>query len=101
MSNDFLTSAPATTDKAKKDNVQGEGDYKAAQEFNEAEKKFVASGKVGAAARAAAPKTEAERQEMLAAEQAGKRRAKEEDPALTKAWPASALRKGPEQDADA
>ena len=60
-----------------KDGVQGEGDYQAARQFNEAERKFVASGKVAAAARAAAPKTEAERQAMFAAEEEGKRRAKE------------------------
>lgn len=59
-----------------KDGVQGEGNYAAAREFNEAERKFVESGKVSAAARAAAPTTEAERQAMLAAEKAGKRRAK-------------------------
>ena len=54
----------------------GEGNYAAAREFNEAERKFVASGKVEAAARAAAPKNEAERLAMLAAEAEGKRRAK-------------------------
>ena len=59
-----------------KDGVQGEGNYTAAREFNEAERKFVASGKVSAAARAAAPTTDAERQAMLAAEKEGKRRAK-------------------------
>jgi len=59
-----------------KDGVQGEGNYTAAREFNEAERKFVASGKVSAAARAAAPTTEAERQAMLAAEKEGMRRAK-------------------------
>jgi hypothetical protein len=42
------------------------------------------------AIRPAAPKSEAERQEMIVAEQEGKRRAKEEYPALTKAWPDSA-----------
>jgi hypothetical protein len=73
-----------------KDGVQGEGNYDAAREFNEAERKFVELDKVAAAARAAAPKSEAERQEMIAAEQEGKRRAKEEDPALTKARPDSA-----------
>jgi hypothetical protein len=60
-----------------KDGVQGEGNYAAARAFNEAERKFVASGKVAAAARAAAPKSEAERQAMFAAEEEGKRRAKE------------------------
>ena len=60
-----------------KDGVQGEGNYAAAREFNAAERKFVESGKVAAAARAAAPTTEAERQAMFAAEEEGKRRAKE------------------------
>ena len=60
-----------------KDGVQGEGNYEAAREFNEAERKFVASGKVAAAARAEAPKSEAERQAMFAAEEEGKLRAKE------------------------
>jgi hypothetical protein len=60
-----------------KDDVQGEGNYEAARNFNAAERKFVASGKVAAAARAAAPKSESERQAMLAAEEEGKRRAKE------------------------
>ncbi len=58
------------------DDVQGEGDYRSAREFNEAERKFVKSGKVPAAARAAAPKSEAEEQELIAAEQEGKRHAK-------------------------
>ena len=58
-----------------KDGVQGEGNYEAARKFNEAERQFVTSGKV-AAARAAAPKSEAERQAMFAAEEEGKRRAK-------------------------
>jgi len=57
--------------------VQGEGDYKSAREFNEAERKFVKSGKVAAAARAAAPKSDAEAQELLEAEEEGKRHAKE------------------------
>ncbi len=60
-----------------KDGVQGEGNYEAARDFNEAERKFVASGKVAGAARAAAPKSEAERQAMVAAEEEGRRRAKQ------------------------
>ena len=99
MSDDFLTKAPATG-KTNKDGVQGEGNYKAAREFNEAERKFVASGKVAAAARAAPPKSEAERKEMIAAELAGKQRAKDEDPALTKAWPDSAILRVPAKDAE-
>jgi len=62
---------------AAKDGVQGEGNYQAAREFNQAERKFVASGKVAAAARAAAPKSETELQALFAAEEEGKRRAKE------------------------
>jgi hypothetical protein len=74
-----------------KDGVQGEGNYKAAREFNAAERKFVASGKVAAAARAAAPKSEAERQQMVAAEEEGKRRAKGEDRTVTNATPDSGV----------
>ena len=70
-----------------KDGIQGEGNYEAARRFNDAERKFVASGKVESAARAAKPKSEAERRQMIEAEEQGKRRAKEEDPALTKPWP--------------
>ena len=70
--------------------VQDEGNYVAARELDDAERKFVASGMVDAAARAAAPESEPVGQQMLAAEVEGKRRAKEEDPALTKAWPDSA-----------
>ena len=55
-----------------KNDIQGEGNYEAARAFNEAELKFVKSGKV-----AAAPKSDAEQQAMLAAEEQGKRRAKE------------------------
>ena len=70
---------PASTDpgEAPPDGVQGEGDYRSAREFNEAERKFVKSGKVPAAARAAAPKSQEEEQEMIEAEQEGKRHAKE------------------------
>lgn len=56
--------------------IQGEGNYEAARAFNEAERKFVESGRVPAAARAAAPKSESEQQELLAAEQEGMRHAK-------------------------
>ena len=67
-------SKPADT---RANGIQGEGDYESAREFIEAERKFVKSGKVPAAARAAAPKSEAERQAMFAAEEEGKRRARE------------------------
>ena len=61
---------------AKTSGVQGEGNYAAAREFDQAQTKFVASGKVPAAAAAAAPRSAAEQQEMMEAEEAGKRRAK-------------------------
>ena len=79
----------ADTSESRKNGVQGEGNYDAAREFNEAERRFVESGKVPAAARAAAPKSEAEQQEMIAAEQEGKRRAHKEHPAPGKASPKS------------
>jgi hypothetical protein len=63
-------------DRADDDDVQGEGDYKSARNFNEAEREFVASGKVPSAARAAAPKSDARQRELLAAEREGKRRAR-------------------------
>jgi hypothetical protein len=77
MKKDMPKTRKSKNDRARdNDEVQGEGDYKSARNFNEAERKFVASGRVPPAARAAAPKSEAEQQEMLAAEREGKRRAK-------------------------
>jgi hypothetical protein len=73
------TEHPASND-PQGDAVQGEGNYEAAREFNDAERKFVQSGKVEAAARAAAPKNEAESQQLLEAEQKAKSRAKEDYP---------------------
>ena len=70
------TSRPASGATSGKDQVQGEGNYSAAREFDAAERKWVESGKVDAAARAAAPKSEAERQEMERAEAEARRRAK-------------------------
>jgi hypothetical protein len=66
------------------DTEHGEGNYKAAREFDEAERTFVESGKVEAAEGNAAPKSEAERRELNAAEQQARQRAKEEDPQLYK-----------------
>lgn len=60
----------------------GEGNYKASKKYNDATKKFVESGRVDEAARDAQPETEAEAIEMADAEAKGRRRAKEEDPAL-------------------
>ena len=44
--------------------VQGEGNYNSARDYNEAQRKFVKSGKVDAAARKAKPKSDAEVGEM-------------------------------------
>lgn len=58
---------------------QGEGDRESAQRYNEETRKFVESGKVDEAARNAG---KGDKQEMERAEQAGKDRAKELDPAV-------------------
>jgi len=68
----------------KKENVYGEGNYDASRKYNDATKRFVQSGKVAKAARDAEPATEADALQMAAAEAEGKRRAKEEDPALAR-----------------
>ena len=60
----------------------GEGNYKASRKYNEATKQFVESGRVDEAAKDAAPESESEALEMANAEAEGRRRAKEEDPAL-------------------
>jgi hypothetical protein len=69
------THTPKATE-SPKDGIQGEGNYEAAREFNEAERKFVESGKVPVAAREAAPKSTEDQQEMLDAEAKGKKRAR-------------------------
>ena len=65
-------------------NVHGEGNYAASRDYNERTKRFVESGQVDEAARAAEPGSEAEALEMAAAEAEGKRHAKGEDPALSR-----------------
>ncbi len=55
---------------AKKPNELGEGNYKASRDYNEATKKFVESGRVESAAKAAAPGSVDEAREMLNAERA-------------------------------
>lgn len=72
-------------DKAKdksKSEVQGEGDYKAARRYNEATREFVEDEDVAEAARDAEPQSEREQQQLERAEQAGRQRAKDEDPLL-------------------
>lgn len=67
--------------KAKTD-VQGEGDYKAARRYNEATRQFVKEEDVTEAARDAEPQSSSEEQQLERAEQAGRERAKDEDPLL-------------------
>jgi len=65
-----------------KDDVQGEGDYKAARRYNEATREYVKGEDVAEAARDAEPQSAGEEQQMERAEQAGRQRAKDEDPLL-------------------
>ena len=71
--------------------IQGEGNYKAAETYNKATKKFVESGKVEQAARNAEPRDQQEAEELKSAEAEGLSRAREEDPEVTQphATPAS------------
>ena len=65
-----------------KSEVQGEGDYKAARRYNEATREFVKEEDVAGAARDAEPQSASEEQQLERAEQAGRQRAKDEDPLL-------------------
>src|SRR6185437_1007405 len=57
-------------------NVHGEGNYAASRHYDDATKKFTESGRVEPAARAAAPRSDADAREMAAAEAEGKRHSK-------------------------
>lgn len=58
--------------------MQGEGNYTAAKEYDDATTNFVKAGKVGQAVKEAKPKNVQEQQEMLEAEAKGRARAKPE-----------------------
>jgi hypothetical protein len=62
--------------------VQGEGDYEAARRYRKRTDEFVENNDIEKAALRAAPETAQEAEDLKAAEAAGKRRAKGEDPAL-------------------
>ena len=62
--------------------VQGEGDYKAGRRYNKATREFVEENDVAQAARDAEPQSAREEQQLERAEQAGRQRAKDEDPLL-------------------
>jgi hypothetical protein len=66
---------------SKKDQVQGEGDYKSARKFNRSEREFVQSGAAEKAAHQAEPKSDSEALEMLRAEKIGRSHSKGEDQA--------------------
>ncbi|MEO8062045.1 MAG: hypothetical protein ABI821_04780 [Pseudomonadota bacterium] len=67
---------------ANEDKVQGEGDYEAARRFRKRSESYVENNDIEKAALRAAPETREEAESMKAAEAAGKKRAKGEDPAL-------------------
>jgi hypothetical protein len=58
--------------------VRGEGDYKSARRFDDAEQAFVKSGRVEDAAGKAAPDSDQEAQAMTDAEEAGRSRSKDQ-----------------------
>jgi len=60
----------------RKNRVEGEGSYSGTKDYNERTRRFVKSGRVGAAARRAAPKSKGEAQAMRKAESVGRSRAK-------------------------
>jgi len=66
-------------------NEHGEGNYKAAREYDRATEEFARSGKVEPAARAAQPRTAQEAREMEQAEAEGKSRGKGGEPVLRRA----------------
>ena len=78
---------------SKRKQIQGEGNYEAAREFNKAQRKFVNAGKVGAAARKAKPTSEAEAQDLARAEEAARGHAKGEDPTVRNSTGGSGSRK--------
>ena len=65
-----------------KQKTQGEGDYEATRRYRKRTDEYLANNDVDKAAVRAAPTSGQEAEDMKAAEAAGKRRAKGEDPAL-------------------
>jgi hypothetical protein len=75
---------PGQMDALRGGGEHGEGSYAGTRQYDQGVKDFAESGRVEEAARAAAPRSDAEAREMEAAEAEGKRHAKGEDPALKK-----------------
>jgi hypothetical protein len=67
---------------AKQSKVQGEGDYEAARRYRKRTSDYLAGNDPTKDADEAAPRSRAEAESMQAAEAAGKKRAKGEDPAI-------------------
>jgi hypothetical protein len=65
-----------------KQKIQGEGDYEATRRYRKRTEEFLENNDVDEAAQRAAPDDAAEAEELEAAEEAGKSRAKAEDPAV-------------------
>lgn len=74
------TAKQSQTQGQERDQVQGEGDYRSAREFNEAEREFVKSHDTEDLARRAAPQGSDDAKELERAEREGKARARP-DPA--------------------
>jgi hypothetical protein len=72
---------------AKGSKVQGEGDYEASRRYRKRTAEYLQNNDVEKAAVRAAPQSPAEAKELKAAEAAGKKRAKGEDPALRRRSP--------------
>ena len=65
-----------------KSKVQGEGDYQATRRYRKRTEQYLGTHDVEKEARRAAPRSRKDAESMAAAEAAGKKRAKGEDPAL-------------------
>ncbi len=61
---------------SKRDKVEGEGSYSGTRDYDARTRKFIESGRVGAAARKAAPKSKEEQHAMQKAERIGRQHAK-------------------------
>jgi hypothetical protein len=77
-------SNPAGAQQQPPEGVEGEGSYKGSKDYNQRTQKFVESGKVEDAARAAKPQSEEEAHQMHKAERIGKQHAKGEDKSASK-----------------
>ena len=71
-----------TERKADDPGIQGEGDYEATRRFRKRTEEYLENNDVEKAALRAAPEDAVEAEELKSAEEAGKSRAKGEDPAL-------------------